>query len=183
MIKKFIGMCLFVAVMAFTLNLNVEANSLNTTSTSKLGHAKQTGVVIYDQQTLAEKGKVDSSNIGDVFYIKQELNHNNQKYYLISTRPSASTGVLGWVKANDLNVHVHKTVARSANDIYINGFGSAFDKAWGGKNNLVYSDTNPFKMTQLKVDLVETVGNNTWYRGVLDGKRVFLHENHVSRKK
>src|SRR5699024_12352502 len=38
------------------------------------------------------------------------------------------------------------------------------------------------KNKPLKVHLTETVGNNTWYHGVLNGKTVFIHSSYLNKK-
>src|SRR5699024_1733070 len=53
--------------------------------------------------------------------------------------------------------------------------------AWGGEKDKVYNLKN-IKNKALKVHLTEQVGNNTWYRGVLNGKTVFIHSSYLNKK-
>src|SRR5699024_10996024 len=54
-------------------------------------------------------------------------------------------------------------------------------KAWGAKKDHVYSDLSQYAGEIFEVNLTEKVGNNTWYRGKLDGKTVWLHSNFVTK--
>src|SRR5690606_32470718 len=40
-------------------------------------------------------------------------------------------------------------------------------------------DLSSYKGSLFKVNKTERVGNNIWYRGILDGKQVFLHSSYV----
>src|SRR5699024_3960454 len=44
------------------------------------------------------------------------------------------------------------------------------------------SDLSKYAGETFKVHLTEKVGNNTWYRGKLDGKTVWLHSNFVTQE-
>ncbi|MFP3359521.1 GW dipeptide domain-containing protein, partial [Planococcus sp. SIMBA_143] len=105
----------------------------------------------------------------------------SQLYYLISTNPSSETGVLGWVKAQDVSSHSHKGVDTKSKTFYVKGTGNAYSKAWGGSKDLVY-DLSSLSMKEFQVNKTETVGNNTWYRGILEGKEVFIHSSYLMTK-
>src|SRR5690625_4595265 len=150
--------------------------------TSKLGHIRNAKVQIYkdisDTSTSITEG---DKYTHAVYYIKKEAKVNDQVYYLISTSPSSTKGVVGWVKSQDLTTHSHVSVDKKAKTFYIKGTGNAYDTAWGGKKNLVYK-LSQYKGQAFKVHLTEKVGNNTWYRGTLNGKTVWMHSNYVTSK-
>src|SRR5699024_10478737 len=75
---------------------------------------------------------------------------------------------------------VHKSVDKKSKTFYVKGNGNARSKAWGAKKDHVYSDLSKYAGDTFKVHLTEKVGNNTWYRGKLGGKTVWLHSNFVS---
>lgn len=182
MMKKIISILLLVITSFILFSPGYTAINLDVRSVSKLGHVSDANVVLYNEATLSPVSKIGSDKVNTVYYIKRELMHNNQLYYLISTRPSHVSGVLGWVKSSDVRTHNHRTIGRRQVGLYVNGNGFAYSKAWGGQDDIVYSNMSEHKFEEFKVDLVETVGNNIWYRGMLGGERVFLHQNHVSTK-
>src|SRR5699024_6577593 len=54
-------------------------------------------------------------------------------------------------------------------------------KQTGAKKAQLYSDLSQDESEIFEVNLNEKVGNNTWYRGKLDGKTVWLHSNFVTK--
>src|SRR5699024_8569072 len=147
--------------------------------TSKLGHIKSSNVRIYNDP--ADKGnynKAGTKNTNEVFYIKSEAKINNATYYLISLQPSKTNGTIGWVKSTDMKVHIHKGKDKKSKSLLVKGSGKAYNKAWGGSENLVYN-LSDYSGATLKVNLTETVGNNTWYRGTLGGKQVWIHSSYL----
>src|SRR5690606_23761244 len=114
-----------------------------------------------------------------VYYIKKQAQLGTDTYYLISTEPSSERGVVGWVKSTDMSTHPHTVVDKHDKVYYIKGTGKATTKAWGGKKDAVYPSLSSYKNKEFKVHLTEKVGNATWYRGVLEGKTVWLHSSDV----
>lgn len=149
--------------------------------TSKLGHLKNENVKIYNRyHTTSITAGATLTNA--VYYIKSQIDYKGTRYYLISTQPSSENGVIGWVSANDLSIRDHVGVDTQSKTLYIKGYGLAYSKAWGGKKDIVFEDLKSYKNHIFKVNKTEKVGNNIWYRGVLDGKTVFLHANWVGVK-
>lgn len=152
------------------------------TATSKLGHLKNSNVLIYqnvgDKSTASAAG---NGNMNNVFYIKKQAVAGGQTYYLISNQASSSSGVVGWVRAGDLNTHDHTGVDTKRKVFYINGSGNAFSRAWGGSRNMVY-DLASYSGREFIVNKTEKVGNNTWYRGVLAGKTVWIHQSFLNQQ-
>ncbi|CDO04981.1 AtlE [Oceanobacillus picturae] len=148
-------------------------------NTSKLAHLKSSDTKIYADPTNSnDYNKAGSAKLGKVYYVKAEAKIGKTKYYLISTNPSSETGVIGWVKAQDVSSHSHKGVDTKSKTFYVKGTGNAYSKAWGGSKDLVY-DLSSLSMKEFQVNKTETVGNNTWYRGILEGKEVFIHSSFV----
>ncbi|HLR66626.1 MAG TPA: SH3-like domain-containing protein, partial [Virgibacillus sp.] len=149
--------------------------------TSKLGHIRSSNVKIYqdigDLSTVAEAG---SKYTQAVYYIKKQANLNNQLYYLISNEPSSNKGIVGWVKSEDLSVHQHVGMDKYKKTFTIKGTGSAYNKAWGGSKNAVFSDLSKYKGEMFHVHLTEKVGNNTWYRGDFNGERIWIHSFYLN---
>ncbi|MFK3936154.1 N-acetylglucosaminidase [Alkalihalobacillus sp. NPDC078783] len=156
------------------------------TSTSRLGHLYRSATVYKD---LGSSSKLNLSNLLDtVYYIKQQATYNGDTYYLISTQPSATKGTVGWVKSSDIRSYAHSTTNKNKTTLYVKGTGKAYTKAWGGSKDEAYSDLTSHKGKKLEVNLTEKVGNDTWYRGKLDNRTVFikssdLNDNKVTDKK
>ncbi|WP_145542765.1 GW dipeptide domain-containing protein [Virgibacillus sp. SK37] len=147
--------------------------------TSKLGHIRHSNVKIYNKDNLSSYKLAGSTYTNAVYYIKKQKNIGNKKYYLISKQPSSVNGVVGWVESGDLSIHTHVGVDKNSKTFYIKGTGSAYSKAWGGSKDLVYKNMSRYANKEFKVHLTEKVGNNTWYRGNLDGKTIWLHSSYL----
>ena len=165
------------------LEIKVIGENYRETNISRLGHLKRESVRIYgyygDQNDYNNAG---AARTQQVYYIKKEARYTDGLYYLISQSPSSTRGVVGWVKATDLSTHSHVGMDRKAKTLYLKGNGSAYTKAWGGQKNLVFENLTDLKGKVLAVNLTEKVGGNTWYRGVLNGKTVWIHEAYLSVK-
>ncbi|MCM3124156.1 MULTISPECIES: GW dipeptide domain-containing protein [unclassified Mesobacillus] len=160
-----------------------KVSSLHESKTSKLGHLRNKAAKIY-----REIGNESSSipfginYLNTVYYIKKQAVINNDVFYLISREPSSVKGIVGWVKAGDISVHAHISVKKSSQLFAIKGTGKAYNKAWGGSKDLVFPNLSQLKGDLFKVNLIEKVGNNTWYRGSLNGKQVWVHSSYVTTK-
>ncbi|MEK3888467.1 GW dipeptide domain-containing protein [Bacillus sp. FSL K6-3431] len=152
--------------------------TMEESTTSLLGHIRNTNVKIY--QTVGGRSiNAGSKYTNTVYYIKKKAILNGQTYYLISTQASSTNGVVGWVKASDISTHPHIGIDKTSKTFYIKGSGSAYNTAWGGSRNLVYKDLSKFKTQEFQVHLTEKVGNNTWYRGKLNGQTVWIHSSYL----
>ncbi|WP_158234621.1 N-acetylmuramoyl-L-alanine amidase family protein [Lentibacillus sediminis] len=151
--------------------------------TSKLGHIKDADVEIHT--SLYPSGstfKAGTKYTHAVYYIKKQATFNDQIYYLISTQPSDTEGVVGWVGASDLSIHPHTGVDSMDKTFYFKGTGSAYSKAWGGSKDLVHEDMSQFENQKFNVHLTEEVGSNTWYRGNFKGETIWLHTSYLMEK-
>ncbi|AIF45597.1 N-acetylglucosaminidase [Virgibacillus sp. SK37] len=159
--------------------IKVNSTKIEKTSTSKLGHIRSNSVIYPDIENRSNYEDA-APYTNAVYYIKRQAKVNGELFYLISKRPSSSHGVVGWLKASDLSVHTHTSVDSKAKTFYLKGTGSAYSKAWGGVKDLVYSDLTSYQLEEFKVDLTEKIGNNIWYRGVINGKTAWLHSSYVT---
>jgi len=168
----------FVSLVTSKYNSLVESRKANT---SKLGQLKSSHVKIYNSPNNLNKYSTNANLYGEVFYIKAEANIKNTVYYLISKKPSSKDGVIGWVKASDIQVQTHKSVDKQSKTFMITGEGKAFNRAWGDQKNYVF-DLTSFEGKEFHVNLTEMVGNDIWYRGILEGNQVWIHSSSVIRK-
>src|SRR5699024_4279951 len=152
------------------------------TNTSRVGQLKNSKVNIY--KTLDPNSKTVSTKpyMNSVYYIKQQAKQGSTLYYLMSTKPSSSKGTIGWVKSTDVKSYTHKSVDKKAKTFYLKGKGVAYNRAWGGTENRVHSSLKSLKGEQFNVHMTESVGNNTWYRGTLKGKTVWIHSSHLKQR-
>src|SRR5699024_11831213 len=107
----------------------------------------------------------------------------SEKYYLLSTSPSATKNVLGWMKAKDLSTHSHKGHSKTPRALKIKGTDKATSKAWGGGKDTVHASMSKYKGEMLHVNLNEKVGNNTRYRGKIneEGKNIWLNSSNEEK--
>ncbi|ASN04120.1 GW dipeptide domain-containing protein [Virgibacillus necropolis] len=167
------------SVNTLTVPNTFSVADINKSNTSRLGHIQSESVNIYENLTDMPYITAGEKYTNQVYYIKQQAVIKGQTYYLISLEPSKTRGVVGWVKADDLSTYSHTGVDSDSKTFYIKGTGSAYNKAWGGSKNLVYGDMSKFANHKFTVHLTEAVGTNTWYRGQLNGKTIWLHEAYV----
>ncbi|MEC2158531.1 SH3-like domain-containing protein [Virgibacillus halodenitrificans] len=57
----------------------------------------------------------------------------------------------------------------------ISGEGIAYSKPWGGENEIVIGDLQKYKNLYFEIERTEKVGKTVWYRGELEGKKVWIH--------
>ncbi|WKA54024.1 N-acetylglucosaminidase [Planococcus shixiaomingii] len=185
----------FITVLFLVLSLIAPSSVLAATSTttatagqessvSLLGHLKSTTNRIYkDYKKTSAYTQAGTANTNEVFYIKKQAIHNKITYYLISRNPSATTGVVGWVKAADTTAQKNTVVDKNAKTFYVKGTGSAYTKPWGGTRNYYFKSLVVSTDRVFKVNLTEKVGTATWYRGILNDKTVWIEAGHVSAAK
>ena len=151
-------------------------------STSRLGQIKNGSVTIY--KTVGTKTgafPAGSTYTGTVYYIKKQATITDQTYYLISTQPSSVTGVIGWVKANDITTYSHTSYDKYAKTMYLTGKGIVYSKPWGSTKNIVFKDLSKNKNQEFKINLTEKVGTNTWYRGSFANKTVWIQSAYLNQ--
>lgn len=146
---------------------------------SKLGHIKGENVKVYSSFNLSSYKVIPLEYSKNVFYIKSQINNNVQRYYLISTIPSSRDGITGWINVNDINSHDHIGIDTKPKTLLIKGIGHAYSKVWGGTNDITFENLSGFKNSKFYVNKTENVGRNIRYRGILNGKQVFIHENWI----
>lgn len=149
-------------------------------STSRLGQIKNDNVMIY-QTAGNSTGAISagSAYTGTVYYIKKQAMINDQTYYLISKQPSSVSGVVGWVNSSDLNNYSYTSYDKKIKTLYFTGQGIAYIKPWGSTKDIIFTDLSKNKDQEFKINLTEKVGNNTWYRGSLGGKTVWIQSGYL----
>lgn len=149
---------------------------------SRVGHIKGGESSVYSQVNDAIKEDSSEGYKNNVYYIKKEASYNDELFYLLSNKPSAKDGVIGWMKASVMSSHQHLAIDNDSKTLYLKGSGTGFSRIWGGKENHVYADLKPFENREFHVSSTEKVGRNVWYSGMLNGKYVWIHSNDLSEE-
>src|SRR5690625_4904291 len=136
-------------------------------STNRLGHIKSSTTPLY--KTIGgDSFQAGEKHTNRVYYVKTQAKYGNETYYLLSTN-SKGTNTLGWVKSKDLTNLPHKYLHEKTDVMTIKGHGKGTNMAWGGSKNIVHASMAKFKGEDFHVNMTEKVGNNTWYRGKING--------------
>src|SRR5690625_2369746 len=136
-------------------------------STNRLGHIKSSTTPLY--KTIGgDSFQAGEKHTNRVYYVKTQAKYGNETYYLLSTN-SKGTNTLGWVKSKDLTNLSHKYLHEKTDVMTIKGHGKGTNMAWGGSKNIVHASMAKFKGEDFHVNMTEKVGNNTWYRGKING--------------
>ncbi|ASN04124.1 hypothetical protein CFK40_03445 [Virgibacillus necropolis] len=144
---------------------------------SRIGHIKggQSFIYSYGEDKLEKESSEDYKD--SVYYIKKEAIYNGELFYLISNRPSAIHGVIGWMKASEMSSHPYVEIDSDTKTFYIKGSGTGFSRAWGGKKNHVFTELESFENSEFEVNKTQMIGKNLWYYGKLDGKKTWIHDS------
>lgn len=148
---------------------------------SRLAHLKGNSTEIY-QAPNSEEGKLEAKEYKNrVYYVKREATYQFENYYLLSTRPSGTDGVIGWIRASETSPHVHTFVDNDRKTFTLSGSGNAATDPWGGQKQHVHESLESHAGLKFSVSETALVGNNVWYKGVIEGedKAVWVHNNAV----
>src|SRR5699024_10345877 len=86
---------------------------------SRLGHIRGER---YIYESIGGKSfKAAPTYTNAVYYIKRQAKVESEIYYLISTSPSDTRGVVGWMKASDLSTLAHIGVSKKPKQLLLNG--------------------------------------------------------------
>lgn len=162
----------------------IHKNNVTSTFTksdvSRLGQIKANGK-IYNKLSQGAKTISNKNYLNTTLYIKQQAKFGNEVYYLLSTKPSKTQGLIGWIKSTDVLSYAHYSIDKNKKLFYIKGTGYAYSKPWGGTKDQVYKLSN-YSGQDFNVNLTEAVNGKTnyWYQGTLNGKTIWIHQSHVT---
>src|SRR5690606_38141585 len=111
-------------------------------NTSRLGKIKHSKVKIMTVNNFNSTFSAGTEYTNSVYYIKKQMKYNDNTYYLISENPSSTTGVIGWVNSKDITTYTHKHVDSNTKTLYLKGSGAAYNRPWGGSENIVYTSSS-----------------------------------------
>lgn len=147
---------------------------------SLLGHIRGGESFIYKNPKDIESRKSSNKYKNKVYYIKKQANYNGETYYLLSMEPSSTNGLIGWMGKKDLSVHQHIFVDKDEKKFTLNGKGKGFAHPWGGNKDIIFNQLTTFKDSEFIVKETNLVGNNVWYKGLLDNKKVWIHHSQLN---
>ncbi|MED1468483.1 GW dipeptide domain-containing protein [Bacillus salipaludis] len=163
-------------VWVYSSNLTTITES----STNRLGVVKNLDVKIYKNiGEAATATSAGATNTNTVFYIKKKATANGKTYYLLSTQPSSTKGVIGWAKSTDLTTQSYAEVNKSPKMFLIKGTGSAYSKPRGSKKDITYKSLSKYKGRTFKITSIWKVGKTTWYYGNFGGKKVWVDKKYL----
>lgn len=146
---------------------------------SKVARIKSAESPIYEDPQDLTSEKTAKNYRGKAYYIKKQGTLNKEKYYLISTEPSATAGVIGWMKASDLHTRNLVYIDDDEKEFIIHGEGNAVDQPWGARKNVVYEDLSALAGEKFHVTRTELVGNRTWYYGTVKNENLWLRSSRL----
>ena len=151
-------------------------------STNRLGRINHANALIYSSLDDNEPKRAGNDLLGRTFYIKEKAVKGNDVRYLISTHASNTEGVIGWVSELDMTTYTHYQMDRKTKTFKLTGKGKAYNMIWGGNQQEAGIDLSKQKDKEFVVNMTETVGDDIWYRGKIDGKgnNVWIHKNHTT---
>lgn len=148
---------------------------------SVLGHIRSGKSFIYKSPQQFTDAKSSEAFQGAVYYIKKQAVYNDERFFLLSEKPSAIEGVIGWMRASDLTAHRHVFVDNDPKEFRISGTGNGFNLPWGGEKNCTYKSLYVFSNSEFMVSETNLIGNNVWYKGKImnENQDVWIHQNHL----
>lgn len=150
--------------------------------TSKIARIRSRDSYIYRSPKDQMPEKSSDEYKESSYYIKKEGTIDGERYYLISTEPSSTKGVLGWMKSRDLRVYNLVNIDEEEKKFIISGIGVALNRQWGTGKNVVYEDLAHLEGETFYVTRTDLVGRNIWYYGSLKGRNVWIHSSRLKDK-
>lgn len=123
------------------------------------------------------KSKKPMENIDcdtEVFYTKRLVNKNNQLYYLLGTKESASRGIIGWVKKKQTRSYPLTFIDNDLKSARIKGSGASYNMPWGTSKHLVIEDLSLYQGQKFQIERTERVNNAPWYYGRIDEQSMWI---------
>ena len=149
---------------------------------SRLAHIRGGKSYIYESPNNQGANKPSDKLKNKVYYVKRSASYRFEKFYLLSTKPSGEEGLIGWMKETDLQTHVTTFVDKDKKTFKLNGKGSAYNTAWGGKKQLVFDDLSDMKNETIVVEETWFIGTNTWYNGMINEIPVWINSKFLDMK-
>lgn len=156
-----------------------EADKYEEKLVSKIARLRKGELPVYNSPKELAQYESDKPYKKQAYYVKKLVTTNDDKFLLLSTKPSAVDGVIGWMKAADVRHRNHIQIDTDSKEFIIKGTGKALSKPWGASHDIIQDDLAPFENEVFQVFRTDKVGKNEWYCGRLNGQDVWIHQNHL----
>lgn len=150
---------------------------------SKVARIKSGESLIYESPQNLKHQKSSKSCRGRTYYIKKQGTLDGEKYYLLSNQPSTVNGIVGWMKAADLDTRNLVHIDEDPKEFIIKGDGNAVDTPWGAKLNITQHDLSQFAGKTFLVTRTDKVASSTWYYGTVQDEKFWLRSGRVEEIK
>lgn len=149
---------------------------------SRLAHLKGDSTFLFETPDSDQNKKNAHKFKRQVYYVKREATYHFENFYLLSTLPSGEDGVIGWIRAEETTSHALTFIDEDMKEFILNDTGFAAAEPWGGPNQYVHETLEHHAGMKFQVDQTVLVGNNVWYRGLIEGEdtSVWTHMDNVT---
>jgi len=149
---------------------------------SRLAHLKGDSTDIFESPDSDANKQPAHKFKKRVYYVKREATYHFEVFYLLSTKPSGEDGVIGWIRADETSSHALTFVDGDKKEFMLNDTGFTAGEPWGGPAQYVHETLEHHAGMKFHVDQTVLVGNNVWYRGLVEGEEapVWTHMDNVT---
>ncbi|AKG73445.1 teichoic acids export ABC transporter ATP-binding subunit TagH [Salinicoccus halodurans] len=149
---------------------------------SRLAHLKGDSTDIFEAPDSDRNKRHASQYKKHVYYVKREATYHFEVFYLLSTEPSGEDGVIGWIRADETSSHALTFVDADKKEFILNDTGFTATEPWGGPAQYVHETLEHHAGMKFNVDQTVLVGNNVWYRGLVEGEEtpMWTHMDNVT---
>lgn len=131
---------------------------------NRLGRINTQIAKVYpDINNLKQSAQATDKKTNRTYYITQQATIGKKVYYQLSTHPTSTAAVIGWVQSTDLTTVAHGSTNKPTTAKVLNGKGSGYSIQWGGANNIVQK-TLP-KDGKFTIINAVKAGSEIWYQG------------------
>ena len=149
-------------------------NKILKSPVSKIAHIRA-GKSKYFSDINSKEGLNTRRLKNSVYYILRKADYRGLSYYLLSTKKSVKSGVVGWIESKHLSLHDFLLVDKDEKKGSLNGKGKGYTMPWGGENQIVLNSLSQFEGKQVIILKTVLVGKNIWYEVKLESYTVWIH--------
>lgn len=144
------------------------------TAITKVGTLKGTSTKIYPDLTDLTKTNDASTYTNENFYVYNQTTIDTKTYYEISRTDGTKTKVVGWVEKGQITLSDITSSTTANLNLYLTGFGKAYNISNGTTNNIVYSSLATYRAKAFTAKKIEVINGNTYYQGSIGGQTVWI---------
>lgn len=152
-------------------------------ATSRLAKLKIDEPVVLESPRTGEVKENYILEFDKTYYVKRVARKNHHTYYLLSEKPSAVKGIVGWIDAKNLHSYPLMYIDEDTKKYYLKGTGSAYAVPWGGTKDIMVEELEEFTDYEFIVERTDIVNRTFWYYGLLAGIKVWISRRDVYSNK